>query len=116
LYYFRRILPGWRSVAAAPATARHNGGDAWMALPFAAAAATAMAAASPVGGQAWPGIWWTAGIDAASGPPGLSPGLVMTEGLIPPDRFAALLDGRWADHGWAVAPAGLAGGDWEWSA
>ena len=136
-----RILPGWREVphaidrgALRPARLQGARGDvgAWMALPL-ASAATAMAAAATLaagwapGATAWPGIWWTAGTQSTASAPGLAPGLAISRGLVPSGGFAALLDGRWVDHGWTVPAAGRlerddphitgqgpgGGGDWE---
>jgi type VI secretion system protein ImpM len=139
-----RILPGRRSIphpvdqrslnSASVACGRGSAG-AWMALPLASSAAVVAGAAALAAGwcrhtRIWPGLWWTAGAQplpsAAFVAPalGLAPGLAITDtGLVPPGAFAALLDGRWAEHGWAVsAPVGPQGGtprgaadmeDWE---
>jgi len=47
------------------------------------------------------GIWWGRGSER------IAPSLVFCRGLPGPDRFPAMLDGRWAVHGWSdsVAPA-----------
>ena len=52
------------------------------------------------------GVWWGRGSER------ISPSLVFCRGLPGPDRFPAMLDGRWAEHGWvdSVTPSsGLPG-------
>lgn len=50
-------------------------------------------------GTAPVGIWWTDGSAA------ISPSWLITPGLPPPARYAAMLDGAWTAAGWAVAEA-----------
>jgi type VI secretion system protein ImpM len=43
------------------------------------------------------GVWWTAGSERVGA------SALITSGLPGPETFAAMLDGRWADHGWESA-------------
>jgi type VI secretion system protein ImpM len=146
---FNRVLPAWQILpgpinrSAARAMSPHptqRGAGTWMALPLASAraamAAAAVLAASWSGDErTWPGIWWTAGTEPLVATPDQAPmprripGIAISQGLVPPIGFAALLDGCWRDHGWTVRAAvqlehgnryfahqeGSQAGDWELS-
>ncbi len=47
-------------------------------------------------------LWWT------DGSPAVAPSLLVCAGLPPPSLFAALLDGRWREHGWEIGGSGEA--------
>lgn len=93
---FDRDLPPWsvvRGAAIPPSPARQDGAGTWVELPIASVAPAAVAALA--GGGA---LWWTTGARH------VPPGVAVSEGLVAPDGFAALIDGRWARHGWSVRP------------
>jgi type VI secretion system protein ImpM len=80
--------PVWPSVDASEPS------GLWYGLPSVLAVAAALRRQPAVGPLA--SIWWTAGT------PGFDPGVALTRGLVPPDAFAALVDGSWEKHGWKV--------------
>ncbi|WP_147465045.1 type VI secretion system-associated protein TagF [Teichococcus wenyumeiae] len=88
-----------------------EGAGHWVPLPALSAAPAALAAlagapAAPPDGPY--GLWCT------TGAPHLAPGVALTQGLVPPAAFAALLDGAWPQHGWSVAaPARPDAAEWD---
>ncbi|MGO4124317.1 type VI secretion system-associated protein TagF [Inquilinus sp. YAF38] len=96
-----RDLPPWsvvHSAAVPQSPPRENGSGTWVELPIASAAPAAVAALAGRGA-----MWWTTGARH------VPPGVAVSAGLVAPDGFAALVDGRWARHGWSVRPP--AGGE-----
>ena len=83
----------------------------WLELPMLSAVGSAVGEVAGV--LPSPCLWWTTGSAR------VRPGLAATPGLIPPEAFAALLDGRWAFHGWSVLgfggpqPAPVGGDEWD---
>ena len=70
-----------------------RGGDLWLS-PGAAPDPLALAPGLAAGDA---GLWWSAGsplVEPAT--------LLCPRGMPDPARFAALLDGSWAEHGWDV--------------
>jgi len=47
------------------------------------------------------GVWWGRGSER------IAPSLVFARGLPSPERFPAMLDGRWAEHGWSDSASPL---------
>jgi type VI secretion system protein ImpM len=68
----------------------------WIPLPTLSMLGAVLRETAGLG--AHPALWWTGG--GAEFPPGVA----ITTGLMSPARFAALLDGAWARHGWRDTP------------
>jgi type VI secretion system protein ImpM len=104
---FGRDLPSWsvvHSAAVPPSPTRQDGAGTWVELPIASAAPAAVAALAGRGA-----LWWTTGARH------VPPGVAVSAGLVAPEGFAALIDGRWTRHGWSVRqPAGGGAGAAEW--
>lgn len=102
-----RDLPPWSVApeAAVPRSPdRQDGIGTWIELPMASAAPAAVAALGARGG-----LWWTTGARQ------VPPGVAVSAGLVAPSGFPALVDGRWARHGWSVRqPAQGGAADEEW--
>ncbi|MGO1077097.1 type VI secretion system-associated protein TagF [Inquilinus sp. CA228] len=100
---FGRGLPPWsvvRGASVPQSPIRENGVGTWVDLPIASAAPAAVAALAGRGG-----LWWTTGARH------VPPGVAVSAGLVAPDGFPALVDGRWARHGWSVRPPARGGSE-----
>ena len=102
-----RDLPPWsvvRGTVVPPSPTRQDRAGTWVELPIASAAPAAVAALAGHGA-----LWWTTGARH------VPPGVAVSAGLVPPGGFAALIDGRWARHGWSIRqPAGGGAEAAEW--
>ncbi|HUB50006.1 MAG TPA: type VI secretion system-associated protein TagF [Acetobacteraceae bacterium] len=105
-----RALPGLECPHlphAARGTAILNPISRWIPLPMLSALGAVLRETAGIGAR--PALWWT------GGGAGFRPGVAVTAGMMAPARFAALLDGAWARHGWRGGPGtAVADGEPAW--